>query len=86
MGVEGEIDRVRAVREAHEAELLDKANVVGVGIGARERHGRPTGELAIVVSVTRKLPARELDPDDVVPQELDGVPVDIRAVGELRAD
>jgi hypothetical protein len=79
------LDLVRSVKEAHESELLDKANVVGVGIGVQEQDGQSTGELAIVVSVTDKLPACALDPDDILPQELDGVPVDVRAVGELAA-
>ena len=85
MVAEGQIDRVRAVKEAHEAELLGKANVVGVGIGVREEDGTRAGELAIVVSVDRKLPLCELDPEDILPQELDGVAVDVRAVGTLAA-
>jgi len=82
---EAELARVRAVKDAHEKELLRKANVVGVGIGLRRRGGRPTDELAIIVSVTRKVSHGELDPEDVVPRELDGVPVDVRVVGTLRA-
>jgi hypothetical protein len=26
-----------------------------------------------------------LDPEDIIPHELDGVPVDVRAIGRLRA-
>jgi hypothetical protein len=80
-----ELDRLRVVKATYEAELMRKANVVGVGIGLRQRGGEPTGEPVIVVSVTRKVPRRELVPDDVVPRELDGIPVDVQAVGELRA-
>ena len=85
MQVKSQVDLVHSVKEAHETELMSMANVVGVGIGVRERHGQPTGELAIVVSVTHKVPACKLDPEDIVPRELDGVPVDVRAVGELTA-
>ncbi len=82
---EKELERVRAVKAAYEKELMRKANVVGVGIGLRRRRGQSTGELAIVVSVTRKVPLEELAPEDVVPRELEGVPVDVQAVGLLRA-
>ncbi|HHS97172.1 MAG TPA: hypothetical protein ENK08_04645 [Chloroflexi bacterium] len=64
---------------------MRKANVVGVGIGFRQREGRPLDELAIIVSVTHKVPRERLSPDDLIPSELEGVPVDVQAVGELRA-
>jgi hypothetical protein len=79
------LERLRVVKAAHEADLLSKPNVVGVGIGLRRREGQPTGEPAIVVSVTDKVPLSHLAPDDTIPRELDGVPVDVQVVGELRA-
>ncbi len=78
-----ELKRLRAVKAVYEADLMRKANVVGVGIGLRE--GKPTGEPAIVVSVTHKVPLFQLAPGDVIPRELEGVPIDVQAVGELRA-
>ncbi len=81
MATDYDIERVRAVKDAYESELLDKANVVGVGIGMREVEGQPTGELSIVVSVTHKAPPWSLDAGDLVPRELDGVPVDVKAIG-----
>jgi len=80
-----ELDRLRAVKMAHEADLMRQANVVGVGIGLRQRGGKPTGEPVIVVSVTRKVPLSQLAPGDVIPRELERIPVDVQAVGELRA-
>lgn len=80
-----ELDRLRAIKAAYEADLMRKANVVGVGIGLQQRGGKPTGEPAIVVSVIRKVPLSQLAPGDVIPRELEGVPVDVQAVGELRA-
>ncbi len=79
------LEHVKAVRAAHEADLMKKANVVGVGVGLRRKKGQLTDEPAIIVSVTRKLPASQLAPEDIVPRELDDVPVDVQAVGELRA-
>ncbi len=80
-----ELERMRTVRAAHEADLMRKANVVGVGIGLRQRGGEATGEPAIIVSVTHKVPLSQLAPGDVIPRELEGLPVDVQAVGELRA-
>jgi hypothetical protein len=80
-----ELERLRVVKATYEANLMRKANVVGVGIGLRQREGKPTGEPAIVVSVTHKVPPSQLAPDDVIPRELEGIPVDVQAVGRLRA-
>jgi hypothetical protein len=80
-----QMERLRAVKAKHESELMRKANVVGVGIGFRRRGAEMTDEPSIVVSVTRKLPGSIVDPEDFIPPELDGVPVDVQAVGELRA-
>lgn len=79
------LQRAQAVKRKYEITLLQKKNVVGVGVGYRERAGRLTEEIAIVVNVSRKLPARMLAADDLIPETLDGVPVDVREVGALRA-
>jgi hypothetical protein len=82
---EDQLARVRSVKAAHEKELLRKPNVVGVGVGLRYRGGEFTGEPAVVVSVTHKLPPSALHPEDVIPTELDGVPVDVQEIGHVRA-
>ncbi len=82
---ENRMNRLRRVKQAHEEQLLKKPNVVGVGIGLRQRGGEPTDEPVIVVSVTHKVPSSMLDPDDVIPQELEGVRVDVQPIGEPRA-
>jgi len=79
------LEHVRAVKDLHENDLMGKANVVGVGVGLRQRGGESTDEPAIVVSVTRKTPLYQLTPEDVIPRELDGVAVDVQPVGKLRA-
>ena len=84
--IQGEdLDRIRAVKARYETDLMDKANVVGVGIGLRQQGGEPTGEPVIVVSVTHKVPLTQLALGDVIPRELEGIPVDVQATGELRA-
>jgi hypothetical protein len=73
------------VRQAYEADLLAKANVLGVGVGMRRRRGESTEEVAVVVLVSRKIPAAQLAPRDVIPRQIEGVPVDVLEVGEIRA-
>jgi hypothetical protein len=74
-----------AVQEKYEEDLLHKANVEGVGVGLRMRAGELTDEVVLVVMVTRKVPRTQLAPDDFVPPEIEGVPVDIQEIGHVRA-
>ncbi len=80
-----ETERIRAVLQARRAELLAKANVTGAGIGFQQRNGVRTGKLALVVMVAKKLPAAALGERDLIPAELDGVPVDVQETGPIRA-
>jgi hypothetical protein len=82
---ESEFARAQAVRQAHEAELMSRANVVGVGVGLRTRGGHREHEAAIIVMVRQKLPRTLLAEADVLPGQIDGVPVDVVEVGEIAA-
>ena len=77
--------KAQAAKKAHVAFLLGLPNVVGVGVGLRIRRGEPTGEVALVVLVNKKVPDAELAPHELIPKELDGIPVDVLEVGDLRA-
>jgi hypothetical protein len=79
------IQQAMAVKARHEARLMQKANVVGVGVGFREEGGKFTDQVALVVNVIRKLPKDQLAPEDLIPTEIEGVPVDVRETGEIRA-
>lgn len=79
------MEHARRVKAAHEQELMRKANVVGVGIGLQQQGGEQTDEPAIVVSVSRKVPLSLLDEEDRIPRQLQGVTVDVQAIGEPRA-
>ena len=54
------LERTQAVKRAHEKALMARANVVGVGVGLVQRGGAPTGQVGIIVMVSRKRPAGEL--------------------------
>ncbi|GAA2289249.1 hypothetical protein OKJ48_39705 [Streptomyces kunmingensis] len=71
----------RQARDLHEGRLLKLAHVTGVGTG-RDEH---SGADVIVVFVTRKVPRDRLGAHDVVPDELDGVPVRVLAIGAVHA-
>ena len=79
------LQRAQTVKRAHEDELMSKANVVGVGVGLLEKSGVRTGAVGLVVMVKRKLPQTQVAPGDVIPAEIEGVPVDVQEVGKIRA-
>ncbi|WP_246114051.1 hypothetical protein [Streptomyces montanus] len=68
----------RQARRLHEDRLMAMANVTGIGIGEDES----SGEDVIVVFVTHKVPRDRLRPEDVIPDDLEGVPVRVLAMGE----
>lgn len=85
LGLDEEHARAENVRARHERALLQKANVVAVAVGVRSQGGTPTGQTCIVAYVEKKLPADQLGHDDLVPSEIEGVPVDVVEVGEVKA-
>jgi hypothetical protein len=80
-----DIEAISKVRARHESEILAKKNVVGLGIGFREQGGVRTDELALVVFVSKKVPATALAPQDRIPSHIEGIPTDIKEVGIPKA-
>lgn len=78
-------EQAKSVLQANVKRLLALANVVGVGVGLRQRGGELTDEIALVVMVQRKLPPDGLDPADHIPAEIEGVPVDVQEIGHVSA-
>lgn len=60
-------------------------NVRGVGLGFRVKKGFTQKEPVIKIYVYRKLSKTELKPSDLLPSEIEGVPVDVIEAGFLRA-
>lgn len=77
-------EQARAVKAAHQDNLMRKANVVGVGVGVRQRDGDYTNEIALIVFVRQKVPRDQLAREDRVPKAIDGVPVDVQQIGTVR--
>lgn len=76
---------VQKLQNRAEKELLDPkkplANVIGVGSGVKWTDGKPTGEPALLVLVTQKMEEDLLSQADLVPQDLEGIPTDVMAIG-----
>lgn len=76
------LERAREISRAHSDSLLAKPNVIAVGLGYLEGS---TSELTLVVMVEQKVPLSALAEDEIVPSEIDGLPVQVRVVGEVSA-
>jgi hypothetical protein len=74
-------DALRAARQ----ELHLRPNVVATGVGYKVVGGERTEEVAVVCSVTEKVPRSQLAEEELVPREVSGVPTDVVATGRLRA-
>jgi hypothetical protein len=72
-----ELTRAMAVKERHAARLAAHPNVVGVGVGYELAGGRRTGRVCIRVYVRKKLPKASLPADAVLPDSIEGVPIDV---------
>lgn len=75
----------RSVPRNHEARLLRKRNVLGVGIAKKVVGGRQTNEPCIVVFVERKLPKHQLRPKDLVPEVIETMKTDVIETGRIVA-
>ena len=79
------IQRVTTIQARYTETLMQKKYVVGVAAGMRKRSGQTTGEVCLVVMVEKKVPEDQLDEEDRIPAEIDGVCVDIQEMGVFRA-
>jgi len=68
-------------------QLLKYPNVTGYSKKLRKRikNGKVVEEWCIQVHVSKKVPLKELKLNEVIPVEVEGIPVDVVDVGELRA-
>src|SRR5437773_6229159 len=80
-----DVETVRAVLQARRDRLWSHAHVVATGVGYKVTRGVKTDTLAIVCSVTEKIPLERLQSHDRVPSAIDGVPTDVVATGVVRA-
>ena len=72
-----------AAEEVYEAGPVGADNVVGVGYGERIKGDKLTGEVCLKMYVVEKYPEDEIQAEALAPEEIDGVTVDVEAVGEI---
>src|SRR5688572_2853792 len=74
-------DEYFAIKTRAAAVFRKIPNVTAIGLGGRERDGRPTGEIVIKVFVNRKKPPHEVPPGEMIPAQFEGVPTDVVEMG-----
>lgn len=77
-------ERAAAIAEAqakYDDYLMSFPNVVGTGIGYRQRKSEPSDELCLVVMVSRKLAPNDLATGALLPRQLDDVLIDVIETG-----
>ncbi len=79
------IEHVKEIKTKYEKQLMNLANVVGVGIGFKQTEGVSANQVVLVVNVEHKKPLNELDQQDIIPTEIDGVLTDVQEVGHFSA-
>jgi hypothetical protein len=70
-------DALLAILKEHESTLRSFKGVHYVDVGYRYQDGKRTDQLAIRVHVSEKRPDSELEPSQIIPREVGGVPVDV---------
>lgn len=78
-------EQCRQVLRAVRRRLLQKRNVVAVGVGYKNVRGRKTDHLALICSVEVKASKSILPEAEVIPESIDGIPTDVIVTGMLYA-
>jgi hypothetical protein len=64
--------------------LLQRANVIGVGIGRKVTNGRRLDQPCLTVLVSKKLPLTALAVPDLIPRRVAGLPTDVIESGPIQ--
>ena len=63
--------------------VTGKENIVGLGVGWRYAADALTADMAVKVYVREKVPEAQLTDEALIPREIDGMPTDVEAIGEV---
>ena len=72
-----DFEDIRPVKERVEAKLRTYPGVHAVGIGEKYVDGKPSGEPSILVLVVEKKPLDQLQPEEIIPSEIEGIKTDV---------
>lgn len=76
---------IASVQDSKTDEILEKANVVGLGIGLKVKDGEITDKECLTIFVSSKMEAEMLSKDDLIPKKMGNVQTDIVEVGQIFA-
>lgn len=76
-----QIKHVTHVQAKYSDLLMRIPHVTGIAVGYARKAGEMTPELSLIVMVDEKVADDDLDPEDRIPRELDGVRVDVQETG-----
>jgi len=79
------MNEVKRAKMLSTPDLLDKGNVVGVGVGYKVKDGQTTDNLAVIVLVEKKVEYEDLSPQDLVPDIVWNQPTDVIEIGKIKA-
>ena len=69
--------RYRQEKKRIQEKLKKYPNVLQVSIGTKEVKGKDIGEPFYTVLVKKKVSKDKLDPNDIIPSEIDGLTIDV---------
>jgi hypothetical protein len=71
------LQKALEVKDRIAPQFMANPNVTGVGVGYRIVNGQRTREVCIRVYVSKKRPRHELRAEEVLPDSMEGIPVDV---------
>jgi hypothetical protein len=83
--IEERVKRATEVQARYAEKLMKMPHVVGVAVGFTSHGGMRSADVGVIVMVDHKLPEAQLAPEELIPRELDGVPVDVQETGVFSA-
>jgi len=73
-----------AIKRQYVDKLFTMPNVVGIGVGFKISGGAVTGDLAITINVSKKIPTAQLAPADLAPKLLGSFKTDVVETGVFK--
>ncbi len=80
-----QVRRASEVQARYADVLMRKPHVVGTAVGFTSKGGARTSDVGVIVMVDQKVPLDQLSEHELIPRELDGVPVDVQETGAFTA-
>ena len=77
-----EYEHAKEVKQRHAKSLMALERVVGVGVSKKPDQIPDQARWVIVVYVNKKIPPDQIDPNNLVPRQIEGVPTDVVEAGQ----